>query len=205
MRTYPPFWGSTSRGPAGPIVFGARLLTPRLRCGIIEKVPDDCPLHAGNDRPLPELIMPTTKSVVLLDEQNRNQQVVVSTEDADRIVMSMSEAVKACFAFDKGVNAFNRQFAELLDRLVKWINLHRAAIRNAHVTIRPPNNLLFVVTQQEVEFDQQLTDALTELDIEVAANDDFNLLDFDVLALPKVSKESAKAFLASGQVYEHAE
>ncbi len=149
--------------------------------------------------------MPTTKSVVLLDEQNHNQQVVVSSEDADRIVMSMSEAVKACFAFDKGVHAFNRQFAELLDRLVKWINRHREAIRNAHVTIRPPNNLLFVVTQQEVEFDQQLTDALTELDIEIAGSNDFDLIDFDVLALPKVSKESAKAFLSSGQVFEHAE
>jgi len=30
-------------------------------------------------------------------------------------------------------------------------------------------------------------------------------IDFDVLALPAVSKESAKAFLSSGQVLEHAE
>ncbi len=150
--------------------------------------------------------MQTTKpvSAVLLDEQDDSRQVVVSSEEADRIVMSMRQAVAACFAFDKGVNAFNRQLTELLGRLVGWINQHRDAIRTAHVTIRPQNNLLFVVTQRKVEFDQALTDALTELDIEVSDSDDFNLIDFDVLALPAVSKESAKAFLSSGQVLEHA-
>ncbi len=85
-------------------------------------------------------------SAVLLDEQDESRQVVVSSEDADRIVMSMRQAVAACFAFDKGVNVFNRQLTELLGRLVGWINLHRGAIRNAHVTIRPQNNLLFVIT-----------------------------------------------------------
>jgi hypothetical protein len=51
--------------------------------------------------------------------------------------------------------------------------------------------------QKQVQFNQRLTDALTDLDITVANTPDLNLINLEVLCIPQVSDDSCKAFLAS--------
>ncbi len=57
----------------------------------------------------------------------------------------------------------------------------------------------------KVEFDRELSDELTELDLAVANDLRLELIDLNVMGIPCVSRESAEAFLASGQLLNYAE
>lgn len=98
---------------------------------------------------------------------------------------------------------FTNQVADLLEKLGDWVTARKGKIGSAHLTFRRDSSILLVI-QKAVEFDEQLSDELTELDIEIATDPAFGLVNFDVLAIPAVSTESANAFLSSGEVYSHA-
>jgi hypothetical protein len=70
--------------------------------------------------------------------------------------------------------------------------------------VRPAARILFVAIQKGIAFDETLSGDLTQLDILVANDDAYKLIDFDVLAIPAVSIKSAGAFLSSGTVFTHA-
>lgn len=141
---------------------------------------------------------------VLLDEDDE-RSVVVRPKDNDKFVVSSQEAVAACFAYDKFVGGLKKQVDELMEHLSQWVKDHRQYIKSAFVTFRVGNSMLFLVMQKETLFDPVLSEHLTDLDIEIANNPSFNLIDLDVMAIPPVSRESAEAFLSCGQVFTHAE
>lgn len=141
---------------------------------------------------------------VLLDEDD-DRSVVVRPKDNDKFVVSSKEAVAACFAYDKFVGGLKKQVDELMDHLSQWVKDHRQYIKSAFLTFRVGNSMLFLVMQKEAPFDPVLSEHLTDLDIEIANNSAFNLIDLDVMAIPPVSRESAEAFLSCGQVFTHAE
>ena len=45
-------------------------------------------------------------------------------------------------------------------------------------------------------YDVELNDALTELDLAVANDDDFNLIQLDVLALPRTNSHGLESFVS---------
>jgi hypothetical protein len=146
-----------------------------------------------------------TGSLVILDEElDPETRVQVLRKSRDRFFLSLNEAVQACGMFARHKNDYSDQVSDLLDLLHKWVEGHRGQIRAAHVTIRPRGDLLFVVVQKGLQFDENLSSDLTQLDLDVANTDAYELVNLDVLALPAVSRESANAFLSSGEVYTHA-
>ncbi len=141
-------------------------------------------------------------SIVLFESSA--EQAVIQMKDGDRFFVAVADAARACQVFDKARD-FANQFQELANiTLPGWIEQHKDRIESAHITIRE-RDVLFLVVQKQVEFDRALSDALTELDLVVANSPNLNLIDLEVLAVPAVSRESCKAFLASGPIYDHAQ
>ncbi len=140
-------------------------------------------------------------SLALLVEGSQGE-AMVKMEDGDVFFVAMTDAARACQAVDK-FKDFHTQFKTLLATLQQWIEANRAKIRSAHITNRE-RDMLFLVMQQNAEFDPALADSLSELDLAVANSASLSLIDMDVMSIPPVSADSAKAFLASGEVITYA-
>ncbi len=122
-----------------------------------------------------------------------NGQVVVHSGD-DVFLLTVQEAVNACGAWNK-MAEFQLQMKALLDRLSKWIEENKGTVRDAYFSVKTGGGLFFMVVTSSKKFDPDLEDKLTELDIEVANKDEFNLLRLSVLAIPDSPPECVESFL----------
>jgi len=141
-------------------------------------------------------------SVALLVESDPGQ-AVVKMKDGDVFFVAVSDAARACQAIEK-FKDFSTQFRALLAKLGTWVEAHRSGIKSAYLTIRE-HDMLFLTVQKSVEFDALLADSLSDLDLEIANGEEFNLLDLSVMAIPAVSEGSLNAFLSSGEVFTYAQ
>lgn len=144
----------------------------------------------------------TERTSLALPAEGSPATVMVKMADGDIFLTAMTDAARACQAVDK-FRDFHQQFKTLLTTLQEWIDTNRARIRSAHLTMRE-RDMLFLVMQQQAEFDPTLADSLSELDVAIANSGEFSLIDMDVMAIPPVSPDSAKAFLSSGEVITYA-
>lgn len=127
-----------------------------------------------------------------LDDRD-GRKVMVTKGGEDRFVVTQKQAVEACHTVSELGQSLT-QFHELAKVLGEWINKHTARIFEARLAVGR-SGLLFVVTQVAEEFDEVLMQELTELDIQVANNESFNLITMNVLAIPRVSEEATTAFV----------
>ncbi len=126
------------------------------------------------------------------------RKFVIRPEDQDRFVLTESEVVKACQAFDKSSQCIH-QFHALIEKLSQFVSVWHSRISQAVLTIRR-NDILLVVVSTEVRRDEELSGHLTELEIEVANDESFSLLRFCALNLPHSSIDEVEQFLAPPQV-----
>jgi hypothetical protein len=136
----------------------------------------------------------TTIEFVIDESSTQHARIQLNT--GDKFFLSVAEAARACKAFDQA-KEFSPQFDNLLAVLGQWIEDHRDRIANAHLNIRE-HDLLFVAVQKQMEYDRELADALTQLDLSVANSADLSLIELNVMAIPPVSADACKAFMASG-------
>ncbi len=176
-------------------------LRPGKTSGDVPITLDDCKRTIRVEQRFCDMAESNRTSLVLLAEQS-DDQALVKLNDGDVFFVAVADAARACSAFDKARD-FSVQFARLLETLARWIDSRRERMKSAHLTIRE-RDILFVVMQKSVQFDGELADALTELDLLIANSPEFQLIDLDVMALPAVSPDSAKAFLSSGEIYTYA-
>jgi len=128
------------------------------------------------------------------------QKVVVHPDDNDRFVMSASEAAKALRMFDQlDVMKFQEQFKLLLDHLGTWFAAHGDKVARGILTRRDAN-LLFLVCASSAEYDSDLEDLLTDLDIAIAEDDEFSKIQMSVLSIPS-SEDAAIAAFADRSLY----
>jgi len=147
----------------------------------------------------------TRKEPLMLSYEEKGRQIVVTPEDNDRFVTTVEHAIAAC-QMQQESEEFAKQFDRLLRRLAGWIVEQQDKIKEAYLTVRDAG-LLFLVVRKEKHYDRELTDSLTDLDIEIAQSSEFNLVRLSVLALPNASKDSVYSFILPGLslVYRHAE
>ncbi len=124
-------------------------------------------------------------------EKDRN--VIVKPDDAERFTMTVEETIRAC-QLNKKVSEFNPIFNRLLQRLALWIKKHAEKIDDAYITVRDAC-LFFVVVQKMKTYDRQFEDVLTELDLSIARDTLFADIRLNVLAIPKTSPEAILTFL----------
>ena len=99
------------------------------------------------------------------------------------MAMPVEVAVEACRAFKEQI-AFKDQFDMLLDRLAEWIDRREDKLDQAFLTTRD-SGLLFLVVLTQKELNEGIESDLTELDLEIANDDDFDLIRLSVHAIPK--------------------
>ena len=112
--------------------------------------------------------------------------------------MATADAARACGAYEQQ-QRFPAQFQELMARLCRWSQEHSADVGSAYITVRD-GGLLFLVVRREAEYDRDFEDALTDLDAEIARDEDLDLVRLSVLALPHCPPESLDSFLGDNNV-----
>lgn len=147
--------------------------------------------------------MATTERTHIVLLEDSAAQALVRMSDGDTFYVAIADAARACLSVDK-MKEFAPRFRAFLQVLEQWVAANKARIKSAHLTIRE-RDMLFLVMQREQEFDPGLSDALTDLDMAIAQNPEYQMIDMEVLAIPAVGERSMKAFLASGDTYTYAE
>lgn len=138
------------------------------------------------------------QSVVLLRYDDHAGTVCVEVTECDRIILATAEAARACGAYEEQ-QRFQAQFQDLMAHLCRWSQEQSADVESAYITVRD-GGLLFLVVRREAEYDRGFEDALTDLDAEIARDEDFNLIRLSVLALPHCPPESLESFLGDNNV-----
>lgn len=148
--------------------------------------------------------MPGThgKTEYLQLDYNREGKVVVTPENQDRFVLTIRQAAEGCEIVQRE-SEFRSRFKLLMDRLARWLRDHRDAVHRGYVTFGGGGKLLFVVIRSRKKFDRELTDALSDLDAQIAQSDELGLMEFNSIALPRVSEEEVESFLLPGGVWEY--
>jgi hypothetical protein len=144
--------------------------------------------------------MITQQQNIILLRHGDQREVCVETADEDRFLMTVESVVRACKAHGH-IAEVGKQLRRLLRKLKDWLDAHPEDIREAYLTVRD-SGLLFLVVREMKAFNDALEEALTDLDIDVANDEAFNLIRLSVLALPFTSEDSVKSFLpvAPGEV-----
>jgi len=146
------------------------------------------------------------KKQVLRLRHYSNDDVLVHPPNNDLYIVTASEAVEA---IQRWVSPYNKvmtvladhlktikeQSEALLKKLQDWSAKHSEIICRADFRVMSLDDFLFVVMQKDVPYDFDLCDKLTELDIEIANDADFNLVTLNVLSIPRCSSDAATAFI----------
>ncbi|MEX1027551.1 MAG: hypothetical protein WD049_06025 [Candidatus Paceibacterota bacterium] len=135
--------------------------------------------------------------VIHLAEEN-DGDLKVMLEDKGRNVSprTVTELIRACRAADHAGECY-QQFNDLLEQLNQWVEQYRSRLRSASLAIRN-SDLLFLVVQRETHFDEELSELLTDLDLELSRSDRFDMLRVNTLALPRCPREDVEQFFGIG-------
>lgn len=140
------------------------------------------------------------RSVVSLVE-GMNDDVQVVRLEGDRFLLTAQQAIDMLSLASQGVR-FQSQFTELLQKLYAWVEQRRARISAAYISVASDGITLLIV-QRELKADFELESELVDLDIEVVNQEEFDLIPFNTLLVPRVGNDVLKSFLSSGQIMSH--
>ena len=122
------------------------------------------------------------------------ERVRITPGDKDLMILSVHEAISACRAFADQIR-FQSQFDSLLARIGGWIKSRADKISSAFVTTRD-SGLLLLVVMREKEHSSDFETEITDLDIEIANDPDFGMIDLSILAIPNCPTDSVHSFLS---------
>ena len=133
--------------------------------------------------------------------------VTVHHEDGDTFALT-KQMIARSGQIAAQVIAINRQLNALRVELGQWAFKHAKAIDRAFLALRG-DHFLFLAVLKAKGYDSLLEDDLTELDMRVAQNSDYDQIRLSVLSLPACAEDVIRSFLphpgAFGDVSEHAE
>lgn len=121
--------------------------------------------------------------------------VTITPPNGDLLAMTKAMAIRAC-QLGSRLEELDSQILEVWEVLKAWASDHRHNISKAFLASRG-TGFLFLVVQKESEYNHELEDALTELDILIAQNQEYQLVNLSVLSIPNSSDETIRTFLPS--------
>lgn len=119
--------------------------------------------------------------------------VVIHAKDCDGFTLPIDEVVHACQSPER-IDEFCRQVATLLDRLAKWLADRQSEVHAAYLELEP-EGAIFLVVRKAKAFDPAFEDALSMLDLEIARDENLDMIRLRVLALPCSSEDTVASFL----------
>ena len=130
---------------------------------------------------------------IQLHYQEKENYITVIPADEESFYLTVDKAIQACRAYNY-TSAFSNQFQKLLERLAKWIHGNKGEIESAFLTVRDAG-LLFLVVRNSKKYNGKFEDKLTDLDIEIARDKNYDKIKLSVLAIPQVDFEQISSFL----------
>jgi hypothetical protein len=119
--------------------------------------------------------------------------------NGDRFLIAARELANACGLHQQIVEV-NAQVRDLWSRLTKWLGDQIPKVAQARMFPRG-GRMFFLVVMNSTSFDGDLESALTDLDLEVANDERFDLLKLDVLAIPNSPEACIDGFMAGSAVH----
>ena len=134
------------------------------------------------------------RDVVELRWDCEAKQVVAQKGD-DRVAMPVRQAIDACRAYADQIT-FKEQFDLLTNRICRWSSQHEDSLHEVYLTARD-SGLLFLAVTNTAKYNDGLEESLTDLDLDIANDEDYNLIDLGCHAIPKAeSCDLLGAFLS---------
>ena len=119
--------------------------------------------------------------------------VTVHPEDGDSFSLPKQRIAKYGHLAYR-IEAYDGQFAALKQELVTWSAVHSDVVRETFLVMKGDHYLFLVVLKGKAH-DAVLEDALTDLDMKIAQDPEFDLINLSVLALPAFAEEAIRSFL----------
>ena len=120
--------------------------------------------------------------------------VTVTPPEGDDLFSLSREMVMRAGRLAAHLDEIDAQLAAVQEVVQSWCRSQVDRISNAYVVLKG-DGFLFLVVQKSKEYDRTLEDSLTDLDIEIAQNPEFNHIHLSVLAIPAFSEEAIESFL----------
>lgn len=119
----------------------------------------------------------------------------------DRFLIKVGRAIELLRQHNHA-EQFERQFDLLLKVLANWLELHEGNWARAFLTAGE-STLRFIVVRQQVRFEAEITDSLSDLGAQIANDPDWVLIKLSVRALPHVTEEAFQSFFDPAFILEY--
>lgn len=87
----------------------------------------------------------------------------------------------------------DKQLELLIERLGEWTAEHSEKVLTAYLTLRD-GRLAFLAISRDAACDDELEDAISDLDLEIANDPDLSAIEMNTLVLPPASPEALISF-----------
>ncbi len=132
----------------------------------------------------------------------KDSEVVIVPEDEDRFVVSVEDAIIACRIHEQFKTLFQKQLNHLNDLLGKWLQGQCSKVYKAFLTLQDAR-MLFLVVMKEKQYDSQLEDQLTDIELSIAQDPECSQIDLDVQSLPLCGEDCYTSFCNPEWVLEY--
>ena len=129
--------------------------------------------------------------------------VTVHPEDGDLFSLSKEMIVRSGRIVGQ-MEILDEQLAALRLELEAWASKRSDVVANAYLILKG-DHFLFLVVLKGTACDENLEDDLTDLDLNVARNPEYDLIKLSVLALPAFGKDVIRSFLPQYMISEDAD
>lgn len=130
---------------------------------------------------------------VRLKWSEKNCTVLIEGQDEDRFALTVQQVIQAC-NIQQAKEGFEAQFADLKNLLGGWVHRNRSDIHKAFITVLDARILFLVITQQ-VDYNPDFDDALTDLDLMIAQTPFVSNIPLSVQSLPRCEDFDYNGFL----------
>lgn len=132
--------------------------------------------------------------IIELHCDDADGRVRVVPADKDIMAMSVETAIEACKAYKHQI-VFKDQFDLLLHKLGDWASARAEKVATAYLTVRDAG-LLFLVMLRGRRYDEQIENDLIDLDLDIANDHDFDLIQLSAHIVPSIDDDSLQSFLS---------
>jgi hypothetical protein len=119
--------------------------------------------------------------------------VTVHAEDGDLFSLT-KQMIERSGRIAAHIERFDQQLAALKRDLEVWSSEHSDSVEEVFLALKG-DHFLFLVVLKGKAHDGLLEDALTDLDMRVAQEPDYDLINLSVLALPAFAEDAIRSFL----------
>jgi len=132
--------------------------------------------------------------ILRLKWSDKDRAVFIEGAEDDRFLLRVREVINACSAQQKAKD-FESQFTDLKNLLANWLHSRKDRFCKAFITVRD-GRILFLVVTRNVEYDPEIDDMLTDLDLNIVQTPFVSDIPLSIQALPYCDADVYEGFLS---------